>query len=128
MFAGHTPYRTFPETVRLAYSAKKRGEVAPGVGEATDMFAIGPSPGGSLIMNEEFMSRLETIYQTMVKSETETRRTADLGMRDYINELIRDAASASKQAQEQAATSPIVGVEEAPGASEPREEEGPGGA
>lgn len=43
MFAAHTKWRVFGETLLLTYSAKKRSEVAPGVGAATDMFVIGPT-------------------------------------------------------------------------------------
>lgn len=38
MFAAHTKWNAFGETLLTTYSAKKRSEVAPGVGTATDMF------------------------------------------------------------------------------------------
>jgi hypothetical protein len=38
MFAGHSRSKPVPQTLLLTYAAKKRAEVAPGVGEATDMF------------------------------------------------------------------------------------------
>ncbi|MBM3290380.1 MAG: hypothetical protein FJY92_09535, partial [Candidatus Hydrogenedentes bacterium] len=45
MLWGHTRNRPFQETLYLVYLAKKRAEIAPGVGEATDMFMIGPLLG-----------------------------------------------------------------------------------
>lgn len=41
MFAGHNRMRPLPETLLLTYAAKKRAEVAPGVGSGTDMFTTG---------------------------------------------------------------------------------------
>ena len=42
MFQGHTPASPMAETMLLAYVAKKRAEVAPGVGIETDIFFFGP--------------------------------------------------------------------------------------
>jgi hypothetical protein len=43
MLAGHSPFSSSPETLLLTYLAKKRSEIAPGVGKGTDMFIIGPA-------------------------------------------------------------------------------------
>ena len=40
MFKGYTKDWAFPRALLQTYSAKKRGEVAPGVGRETDMFVI----------------------------------------------------------------------------------------
>lgn len=45
MFAKHTRSKPIPETILLVYSAKKRAEIAPGVGKETDMFTVGPELG-----------------------------------------------------------------------------------
>ncbi len=55
MFAGHTRTRPMPETLLLSYSAKKRAEVAPGVGEGTDMFFIGPALGSYTLVGEHVL-------------------------------------------------------------------------
>jgi hypothetical protein len=45
MFSGHAPLKPFSDTMLLTYAAKKRAEVAPGVGKVTDMVVIGPGLG-----------------------------------------------------------------------------------
>ncbi|MFZ2644301.1 MAG: hypothetical protein WA117_25145 [Verrucomicrobiia bacterium] len=44
MFANHARWKPVPDTILMVYSAKKRAEVAPGVGKATDMVWSGPRP------------------------------------------------------------------------------------
>jgi hypothetical protein len=45
MFARHAWNAPFPETLMLTYYAKKKAEVAPGVGVGTDMVMVGPVLG-----------------------------------------------------------------------------------
>jgi hypothetical protein len=63
MFAGHTRFRLFPETLLLTYSAKKRAEVAPGVGQVTDMFMIGPAKGASSPVSEDLIRQVDAIHK-----------------------------------------------------------------
>jgi len=97
MFAGHVRARPMPETLLLVYSAKKRAEVAPGVGAHTDMFMIGPSLGSYFAVGDHVLERLEEIYQATQKRAKE----ADLEARDkatqYVQE-IADAATVKEQA------------------------------
>lgn len=44
MLADHTRFASISDTILLAYVAKKRSEVAQGVGEQTDMFIISATP------------------------------------------------------------------------------------
>jgi 20S proteasome alpha/beta subunit len=53
MFDGHSPNSTFYETLLRIYAAKKRAEVAPGVGERTDMFIIAALGTPVLMLDEE---------------------------------------------------------------------------
>src|ERR1700722_15759798 len=62
MFAGHARSKPIPQTLLLAYAAKKRAEVAPGVGEATDMFWIGPAVGISFPVGDHVVGKLGEIY------------------------------------------------------------------
>jgi hypothetical protein len=63
MFSGHWPSKAFHETLLLSYAAKKRAEVAPGVGKDTDMVVIGPGLGTSLKVEDRHIAGLDKIYQ-----------------------------------------------------------------
>ena len=88
MFAGHTKEKPVPETLLLVYSAKRRAEVAPGVGKGTDMFAIGPSLGSYVPIISE-IEGLEEIYlaeqERHNKAAIEARKEADR----YVQEIAK---------------------------------------
>lgn len=63
MFAGHTRNKPIPETFLAVYFAKKRAEVAPGVGQATDMFGIGPKLGSYFPIPDTDLQALAAIYE-----------------------------------------------------------------
>jgi hypothetical protein len=94
MFAGHTRARPMPETLLLTYSAKKRAEVAPGVGTGTDMFMIGPTLGSYLSVGEHVLEELETIYQTTQETIRSAEQDAEIMVNVYVKELT--AASTPK--------------------------------
>jgi len=77
MFAGHVKNRNFAETLMLLYSSKRRAEVAPGVGEETDMFAIGPGIGNVIDVGEPLMTELEKTYQASKKQAEKVRTAAN---------------------------------------------------
>jgi hypothetical protein len=82
----------FEETLLLVYSAKKRAEVAPGVGKATDMFMVGDM-GGHVQVGDHVIQNLQQIYD---KSQAATRRAslkANKRVEKYIAELNRPLAT-----------------------------------
>lgn len=90
MFAGHVKTRDYPEVLMSVYSAKKRAEVAPGVGEATDMIVIGPGLGESLTVGNPLMNLLgETYGEVRAQAET-VRRNANERIDAYFKEAVRD--------------------------------------
>lgn len=97
MFAGHTRYRPMPETLLLVYSAKKRAEVAPGVGKATDMFAMGPALGSYAFLEEAVKEELEKIYKTEQRKEQRSRIKSKESVTRYVEEITR-AATHKEQA------------------------------
>jgi hypothetical protein len=60
-FSGHWPSKSFDETLLLAYAAKKRAEVAPGVGKNTDILVIGPRIGQTLKVEEKHLAELDRL-------------------------------------------------------------------
>ena len=88
MFAGHTRHRSFPETLLLTYSAKKRAEVSPGVGEATDMVMIGPRLGSYIIVGDHVLGELEKIYRGTQKREKAAALISNAKVKKYVEELV----------------------------------------
>lgn len=81
MFSGYTPHWYFPKALYLTYVAKKRAEVAPGVGKFTDLVVITGGPNGNIaVINTlipETISILERVYQSEVNAITATRSNAE---------------------------------------------------
>ncbi|MDB6127755.1 MAG: hypothetical protein JWM35_1651 [Verrucomicrobia bacterium] len=93
MLAGHEPTSQAAETLFLTYLAKKRAEIAPGVGKFTDMVKIGPELGSAAVISRSHIDRLEEIYQQHLKREADAWKKAKDAARQYADELKR----ASKQ-------------------------------
>jgi 20S proteasome alpha/beta subunit len=96
MFARHTRYRALPQTLLLTYAAKKRAEVAPGVGGYTDMFIIGEL-GSFTWIDEGILRRLEGIYQSIRQQEQLIIQQANVEVDQYVKEIAR-ASIAKEQA------------------------------
>lgn len=101
MFAGHTGIMPFSATMLLTYVAKKRAEVAPGVGSATDMVISYPdatdsgNPRAVEIVESE-LKFLEDTYAKMKAKEAEAVKVAARELDEHIEEL----GKASTQATE----------------------------
>lgn len=91
MFRKHSRQRGFSETLFLAYSAKKRAEVAPGVGRETDMFVIGPALGTFTTVDPRHLLRLEKLYQTNWRREGRARLQAEESVKKYLSMIGADA-------------------------------------
>ncbi|MCG2771968.1 MAG: hypothetical protein L6277_07765, partial [Desulfobacterales bacterium] len=100
MFAGHTKSKLLPETLLLIYYAKRRAEVAPGVGEGTDMFMVGPALGSYISVGDHVLAKLKEIYEAQQKREKNASIKANKSMYQYTEELRTTAP------QEQATASP----------------------
>jgi len=92
MLAGHTRYSHLAGTVLLAYIAKRRAEVAPGVGSATDMISIGPTLGFSAPLSLRLMAKLELEFRAIEEAERRAAKEAATRMFVYIHDLLEEAA------------------------------------
>lgn len=101
MFRRYTSQWTFPRASMLTYSAKKRAEVAPGVGRETDMFYIGPGFSRCNYFAPELQEQLTNIYDNSIAEEEKSAERALKGFEQYVHEALRKAAA---QAAAQAAT------------------------
>ena len=83
---GYTPRMPFARAAVLVYVAKKRSEVAPGVGSTTDGFGIGDRY--YLPASDELSGRLAAIYQTH-----QGRRRGGPGVGDRRVRRVRGSAA-----------------------------------
>jgi hypothetical protein len=96
MFGRHARHRPFPETLLRTYSAKKRAEVAPGVGMGTDMFLV-TGLGTYTPIAQHVLDDLEKIYQRKRRRDERTEKIAEESAERYVQE-ITEAATPKDQA------------------------------
>lgn len=90
MFSRHSKAEPLARALVITYAAKKRAEVAPGVGTETDMLIIGQELGSSRRIEDDIIQELQTVYVNAV----ERHRAADAQMEKETYEfLVRIAAS-----------------------------------
>ncbi len=102
MVAGHTRHRVFSDSLLATYAAKKRAEVAPGVGEATDMFMIGPAAGSYLPIGDHVLATLSDIHRTMRAKQQEADDDAQNKVKKFVEGVIRTAAEAAARGSDEA--------------------------
>lgn len=92
MFAGHSSSADFPTTLLLAYTAKRRAEVAPGVGTSTDMHIIGPGLGSYSALQPDALGSLDGLYRGIRGGERRATERANQKIATYIAELVKATA------------------------------------
>ena len=87
MFAGHTKDQPLPETLLLVYSAKRRAEVAPGVGrEGTDMFFVS-TVGKYDRVGNHVLEELDKIYKGAQKKEGIVGKQSRERINNYVQAI-----------------------------------------
>jgi 20S proteasome alpha/beta subunit len=109
MFAEHARWKPMPDTLFLTYAAKKRAEVAPGVGEATDMFMIGPALGSYFQIGDHVLEALKGIYGNTRERARQSQEQSRLEVNKCVEELNTKANSASGEQTTQPAALPEDG-------------------
>ena len=102
MFSGHARSGTLSKTLLLTYTAKRRAEVAPGVGVETDMFVVGPSVGTYSEISSDIIKKFENIYTVTVKGHSRVDLKAEGAAHEYIQEITRKATAKPEQAAPEA--------------------------
>ena len=97
MFARHTRYRPLAQSMLLTYAAKKRAEVAPGVGTETDMFWVGPQLGTYTTVTIPMIKALYKMYHRNQRRIEKSNERAETEARQYVEEITRAAAVAQVQ-------------------------------
>lgn len=92
MFFGQTRSTPIDDALINAYSAKKRAEVAPGVGEATDMLVI--SELGSIgPVAEHVMAGLESIYEDAEQKQRAILEHSRRETREFVKQILNSATT-----------------------------------
>lgn len=86
MLSGYSPSCSFSNALLSVYNAKKRSEVAPGVGDNTDMVLI--QKPRNILINEEIISDLNKIYKEVIKKESNIQLSAKKKVDLYINNIL----------------------------------------
>jgi hypothetical protein len=112
---------SLPDTLWNTYVAKKRSEVAPGVGETTDLVMIGPALGAQTLFGDPILPQLETVYKRAIKRAEKSSAVASREINSYVGKI---AESAAEQSKKQAAPPPTESAHASqPGSSKPAEEQ-----
>jgi 20S proteasome alpha/beta subunit len=109
MFAKHSGYRQFPESQLLTYTAKRRAEVAPGVGTDTDMFVVVGLGGYSSLALDE-VERLRVLYEEMKNAQDAARLQADEAAKVYFTKVLERIAQHAPPPSEQTPLEPSSGL------------------
>jgi 20S proteasome alpha/beta subunit len=86
MSARHNSTNSIPETLFLAYRAKKRAEMASGVGKETDIFIISPEMPFTSISDSE-IKKLDRIYNEFVGKERRITAQAIAKVETYAEQF-----------------------------------------
>jgi hypothetical protein len=89
MLAGHTPSTPIPKGLLAVYAAKKRAEVAPGVGTETDTFVVTAVLGGYSTLRDEIRDGVFKAHADLTKNMARANTKAEASLSDYIDEIIK---------------------------------------
>lgn len=117
MFAKYSRDWSLPQTLFLTFSAKKRAEVAPGVGKDTDLFYADKEQHWLLspeIKPTDILDRLLEVYD---KTQNEVRaitKTAETEVVNYVKNLVKKAQQGTAQATDTDHAAGAGGIREGP--------------
>ncbi|MEX0802560.1 MAG: hypothetical protein WD738_21175 [Pirellulales bacterium] len=107
MFARYTPRTLMSHALMLTYTAKKRAEVAPGVGRDTDLFFV--ADRGFSNFHEPIVGGLEDAFQRMRQAQETAMEESNRFLDDFMAQLV---AKGGEQAQAPEQPPPPPPVEE----------------
>jgi hypothetical protein len=105
MLARHSWNSPLANTLFLAYSAKRRAEIAPGVGKETDLAAI-VGLGGYTDISSDVREALEAEYLAVIAGEEALQSAARGNIQSRLDELARRQAQAQQGPESQETTPP----------------------
>ena len=112
MVSRFTRYSDFSRTLTLVYAAKKRGEVAPGVGTETDMFMIGPVLGTFSSVKNDVITELDSICRDLFASEKQAVQHAEERTGLYVQTILAATTAKDQSIKEDDGEDPPVDEED----------------
>lgn len=97
MLAQYAPGVSVPEALLLLHSAKKRAEVAPGVGRDTDLFFMGAQPGSFTLIHDDITKVLDEQFRRIAEDERQALATGKASIQRTIQSMMQSAATPSQQ-------------------------------
>jgi hypothetical protein len=97
MLAGHTPSTRASKALFTMYAAKRRAEVAPGVGSETDTFVV-TGLGGYSELRDEMMGAAAKAYAVNAKESARALAKAEKYLDEYIEQITNLPQSPESQA------------------------------
>lgn len=88
MLAQYAPHIPDTESLLLVHSAKRRAEVAPGVGSETDLFLVGPQLGSLVQLHDDLKAELDQQYMQIRAEEDQAMQRAKVGVASYLAALV----------------------------------------
>lgn len=102
MVAGHTRKAPLSRSVYLTFAAKKRAEIAPGVGTETDMFLIGPTLGSYIEIRHTVIEEFGRFYEDHRSKTQELVTVVERNVHEYLEGLSAQRAEQAAQSAEPA--------------------------
>ena len=100
MLARYSGTSLVSEALFLTYIAKKRAEIAPGVGTETDVYMIGSELGRAFPLQGEAITKLDEAYRLVVDAEASGHGAGQALVKDYIDELGKGPAAKEQKSDE----------------------------
>jgi hypothetical protein len=97
MLAGHTPSTPLSKATFNLYSAKKRAEVAPGVGPETDTFIVSRL-GGYSELRDQIKEATIKAYDVYAKENAKSQQKAEKRLHEHIEQIINPPKHPESQA------------------------------
>jgi hypothetical protein len=88
MLARHSWNTPLSDALLTLFSAKKRAEIAPGVGKDADMIMVRRELGTFDFLRPDIVARVEQEHRALSKREREARRRAKQQMRKFIEDVV----------------------------------------
>lgn len=86
MLRNHSFTTLGEETILTAYTAKRRAEAAPGVGQQTDMVIIGDRLGHSFAVDARALGVLEEQWRRIVAADADARKQGREAITKFLDE------------------------------------------
>jgi 20S proteasome alpha/beta subunit len=103
MGINHTATRAFPETLFHTFYAKRRAEIAPGVGTETDMFIAGAAVNGYMDVIPAMLSGLGAMYDG---AEEGVKKASATVMPQFHEALMKPLRETARKAMERVGRPP----------------------